>query len=628
MKRTLKIALSVVLGAAMVAPAFAQSDAFPDTPENHWAYDALKEMKNNGLLVGYPDGLFRGPRPASRYEMAVAIHATYKHLKNITDGLDSRISDLKRQVDNIKPGTGGASQQDVDNLKRGLSELQGQLGNMKAWGDDIANLKKLASTFEKELSSMGVDVEALKKGMSDLADRVGALEKKKLPVDIHGDLGFAVFMGYSDDEFGVTRDGRPTGYGRDDYSGQPVGATRDTSVIHEAAVTLSGTNDEGPKWGFTVVNGNALDFFNGQNYLNWGNPFDDNVDSEFYIQNAWIKFDDSLVGQNFSATVGRLGIKVSPYIFQKQDTTPDYDNPRYDDGKFMVDGGSLDFNFGGAKLNVFGGRINSQSGTDFNQIQTIMAGGQTWLEPQRVLGGTVSFPVTQKGGINLSYLWLDSDQVVGSGPGVNRVNVFGGDAHFNLGKIMVSGGFSQSDERYNTTSVFTDNNTAWWAKAGYNAEKWGIKAWYRNIEEFFGAPGDWGRIAWFYNPTNIKGWGAGAHLDLNENVRLWASGEMYEPENGSGNDVNIYKAGLGYKLNSNSKVGVSWENVRFDNSGSGGDPEVTWWNFGFDHMLGGNSTFSINWQISDFDGKGVMTTPFGAGTAKGGLITTQIGVRF
>lgn len=627
MKRTLKIALSVVLGAAMVVPALAQSDAFPDTPENHWAFDALKEMKNNGLLVGYPDGLFRGPRPASRYELAVAIHATYKHLKNITDGLDSRISDLKRQVDNIKVGPGGVSQEELDNLKKGLADLQGQMGNMKAWGDDIANLKKLASTFEKELSSMGVDVEALKKGMSDLADRVGALEKRKLPVDIHGDLGFAVFMGYSDDEFGVTRDGRPTGYGRGDYSGQPVGATRDVSVIHEAAVTLSGTNDEGPKWGFTVVNGNALDFFNGQNTLNSGSPFDDDVDSEFYIHNAWVKFDTSLVGQGFSATVGRLGVKVSPYIFQKQDTTPDYRNSRFDDGNFMVDGGSLDFRFGGAKLNVFGGRVNSQSGTDFNGIQSMFA-GQSGLMPNRVLGTTLGVPLTQNGELNLAYLWLDSDNVIGSSPGVNRVNVFGGDVNFNFGKIMLNGGFSQSDERYNTTSINTDNNTAWYAKAGYNSDKWGIKAWYRNIEENFAAPGDWGRIAWFYNPTNIKGWGAGAHLDLTESVRLWASGEMYEPENGSGNDVDIFKAGLGYKLNSNSKVGVSWENVKFDSTGSGGDPRVTWWNIGFDHMMGGNSSLSINWQISDFDGKGSMTTPFGSDTAKGGLITTQLNVRF
>jgi len=59
MKRTTKYALSLVLGVITVMPAVAQ-DNFPDVPENHWAYKDLARMKAEGLLVGYPDGLFRG----------------------------------------------------------------------------------------------------------------------------------------------------------------------------------------------------------------------------------------------------------------------------------------------------------------------------------------------------------------------------------------------------------------------------------------------------------------------------------------------------------------------------------------------------------------------------------------
>src|SRR5271157_2252125 len=99
MNRTLKYALGAVLTTAMVIPAFAQ-DNFPDVPDNHWAYEALKNMKKDGLLVGYPDGLFRGARPASRYELAVAIHATYQRLKSLTDGLDTQIKALSASIDN------------------------------------------------------------------------------------------------------------------------------------------------------------------------------------------------------------------------------------------------------------------------------------------------------------------------------------------------------------------------------------------------------------------------------------------------------------------------------------------------------------------------------------------------
>ncbi|HZH98073.1 MAG TPA: S-layer homology domain-containing protein, partial [Fimbriimonadaceae bacterium] len=69
MNKTLKLALGAVLTAGVMTSAMAQ-DNFPDVPDNHWAYEALARMKREGLLVGYPDGLFRGNRPASRYELA------------------------------------------------------------------------------------------------------------------------------------------------------------------------------------------------------------------------------------------------------------------------------------------------------------------------------------------------------------------------------------------------------------------------------------------------------------------------------------------------------------------------------------------------------------------------------
>ncbi|MBS1707079.1 MAG: S-layer homology domain-containing protein, partial [Armatimonadetes bacterium] len=110
MKRTLTIALSLVLGAAIVAPVFAQ-DQFPDVPANHWAFKELSELKAAGLLVGYPDGLFRGGRPASRYELAVAIHAVWTNLKNQQDALRAQMEDLMKRLD------GFATKADLDALK-------------------------------------------------------------------------------------------------------------------------------------------------------------------------------------------------------------------------------------------------------------------------------------------------------------------------------------------------------------------------------------------------------------------------------------------------------------------------------------------------------------------------------
>ena len=52
---------------------------FPDVPENHWAYDYVENLAKKGLLVGYPDGEFKGDRTMTRYEFAAVM---YRALQN------------------------------------------------------------------------------------------------------------------------------------------------------------------------------------------------------------------------------------------------------------------------------------------------------------------------------------------------------------------------------------------------------------------------------------------------------------------------------------------------------------------------------------------------------------------
>jgi len=45
MNKTFKYAISVVLSAAMVTPALAQRDNFPDVADTHWAFEAVARLK-------------------------------------------------------------------------------------------------------------------------------------------------------------------------------------------------------------------------------------------------------------------------------------------------------------------------------------------------------------------------------------------------------------------------------------------------------------------------------------------------------------------------------------------------------------------------------------------------------
>ena len=84
-------------------------------------------------------------------------------------------------------------------------------------------------------------------------------------------------------------------------------------------------------------------------------------------QNASIAFDTSVYGLGFGVEAGRVGYKISPYIYQRPDTTPYFANDRWDNGEWSMDGAIFGFSFGTAKLTMFGGRkSNQQSGSGSN----------------------------------------------------------------------------------------------------------------------------------------------------------------------------------------------------------------------------------------------------------------------
>ncbi|MGE5532031.1 MAG: hypothetical protein ACM3VW_07960, partial [Bacteroidota bacterium] len=73
--RLTPIALMIGIGLCSVSGTWAQQGARPqDTvPFEHWAYDACQQMSDVGIIIGYPDGTWRGDRPLTRYEFAMAV---------------------------------------------------------------------------------------------------------------------------------------------------------------------------------------------------------------------------------------------------------------------------------------------------------------------------------------------------------------------------------------------------------------------------------------------------------------------------------------------------------------------------------------------------------------------------
>src|ERR1043166_4891953 len=71
--RLLIMVYMTVLGTNWVL-AQPRPDAFVDAKKDHWAYEAMEHLRSRGVVIGYPDGHFRGNRTLTRYEFAVALN--------------------------------------------------------------------------------------------------------------------------------------------------------------------------------------------------------------------------------------------------------------------------------------------------------------------------------------------------------------------------------------------------------------------------------------------------------------------------------------------------------------------------------------------------------------------------
>jgi hypothetical protein len=125
---------------------------FPDTPENHWAYEAISYLQAEGILVGYPAGLGPGlPEYKSRYELAVTVNAAACHLSSLTKGLAMDLNEMNQRASVFKRKS-NLVKQVRDELKAFHEPL---------FQKAVGYLEKCGTEFAPELSGLGVRPGAL-----------------------------------------------------------------------------------------------------------------------------------------------------------------------------------------------------------------------------------------------------------------------------------------------------------------------------------------------------------------------------------------------------------------------------------------------------------------------------------
>jgi hypothetical protein len=552
----------------------------------------------------------------------------------------------------------------------------------------------------------------MKRDIASLDARVTDLERRRLVFNINGDINVLAMGGYGESSrYGLTVDARPTGVQRRATAGvtgpgDPLGGSlgnmfEDLTVLHESAITIT-SNDlwEGPRFRGTFVFGNMTDFaprpagggpFGNQSTVLPNTPFDNGLAS-WYMQELGISYDFNLGGLTLSADIGRVGYKISPYIYQRPDNTPYFHNPRWDNGKWAMDGGIISFDFGSAAIDLFAGRVDAQNTTGGNTLNPMFAGATessyapfvlggfgafsaagvpgTGSRPagqfkfgelliDRVAGANLNIPIGEMGGINLAYVYLASNGFAPAStiPGLvyNGIETIGGNIDLKFNNFAFRGSVAQTNLLDGSDRRNTRNNIAWDANLGYEASNWGANVGYKYIEPRFNAAGDWGRIGIWWNPTDIQGVYGGLYVNPTQNLTLGGNFGFYRglgktltpltpgvlPYQGtlSGDQINTFSVGLGYNFNPNFSMdlGYEWVEYRFDTARffgfAIGKPREQWFNVGFSYNMNDNAMLRFMWQFSDYTGDGVaewtLFGPNGFNTiGRGGLISTQLSVRF
>lgn len=86
MKRSLLVTALLVF----LIGSFVSAAEFGDLPPDHWAYDAVKKLTEAGIIVPFPDGEFKGDTLLTRYDVALYLDRAIQYLVQNVEYMNQR----------------------------------------------------------------------------------------------------------------------------------------------------------------------------------------------------------------------------------------------------------------------------------------------------------------------------------------------------------------------------------------------------------------------------------------------------------------------------------------------------------------------------------------------------------
>lgn len=113
--------LKTAMAALFATAAFTVSAAnpFADVDTSSWAYQAVSQLSDQGVVDGYPDGTFKGDKNVSRYELAQIIARLMAKEESLNDSQKAMVKKLSAEYAD-----------DLQNLGVRVKELEKKTGNL------------------------------------------------------------------------------------------------------------------------------------------------------------------------------------------------------------------------------------------------------------------------------------------------------------------------------------------------------------------------------------------------------------------------------------------------------------------------------------------------------------------
>jgi len=691
MKRLLAGLIGIVLVTGMVR---AQAP-FADVPQDHWAYDSVNTLAQRGLIIGYPDGMYGGKRAMTRYEFAVVIA---RMIPLLEESIRTQIAQIPTPA---KPPVTGTTPP-VD------------LTSYVTKGDLLA-VQKLVDEFRPELAMLRVEVDTLKKDLAGLTNRVVALEKEVDRVKITGELtGIARMSALDRDTLheGITPtdyDGRPLNRTNNLLEATQILYDMNLNIRGKVTdqITANAVVSMGNYYGgFATTALTAPQFTDDYSYP-YGNQGIGSYAAEVTPYKAYLAAPVNLGIAKANIEVGKTGVQFTPYTLKLVDHDTYTHLANTDNGDVVFTGIKGTFNLGPVNFLAYGGTHGTaltgygRAGSGYPVVfgtgrftptapYSYDLNGYELPTVPEVLYDALPYlvvPATQSTGVHASMkLPLRSQlglTMVAAGinnanldeypgcsiPGVRKVDVsraavYGANLSMNpFSNLVVSAEYATTDmfER-GKTNMFNDDDSIFSrslkdaidAKAQFSIKGIELGAGYKKVNPYFAAPGSWGAIGRWKNPTNIQGYNGtvavklGSRLTLNggydkyESIVAGTRGLLPAGTNGSGyysdplrddksTKIEKWNAGVTLGLFNASSLNLGVETVNttpgLDLNPGKHEAEETIYNVGFGTKMSDNASFKLIYQIMDYkDNKADFL--YGGEDAKGSVAVGQFTVKF